>query len=33
MLTSGNARAVQRTVQAVWQVKLDAAELERAFRG
>jgi len=34
MLTSGNAEAVQRTVQALWQMtKLDAGELERAFKG
>ena len=34
MLTSGKEEAVQRTVQALWQMsKLDIAELERAFRG
>ncbi len=34
MLTCGDPAAVQRVVQAVWQmVKLDLAELERAFRG
>lgn len=34
MLTSGDAAAVHRVVQAVWRMtKLDIAELERAFRG
>lgn len=34
MLTSGDAQAVQRVVQAVWRMsKLDCAELERAFKG
>jgi len=34
MLISGNSEAVQRVVQAVWQMsKLDIAELERAFKG
>lgn len=34
MLTSGDAAAVHRLVQAVWRMqKLDIAELERAFRG
>ena len=34
MMTSGDAPAVQRMVQALWQMsKLDSAALERAFRG
>jgi predicted 3-demethylubiquinone-9 3-methyltransferase (glyoxalase superfamily) len=34
MLTSGDAEAINRTLQALWQMtKLDAAELERAFKG
>lgn len=34
MMTSGDAAAVQRMVQAVWKMKkLDMAVLERAFRG
>jgi predicted 3-demethylubiquinone-9 3-methyltransferase (glyoxalase superfamily) len=34
MMTSGNAEAVHRLVQAVWQMsKLDIAKLEAAFKG